>query len=106
QPADLANPDKIRTYMEAISGSAHDAAAVVSRLSEFYRTRESGEPLDQVDLNRAVTAVVDLTQPRWRDQALSEGRTIDVVTDLAEIPAMIGNEAELRELLTNLVLNA
>ena len=50
--------------------------------------------------------VVPLTQPKWKDQALGDGRTIRIEMDFEKLPSINGNESELRELATNLVFNA
>jgi CheY-like chemotaxis protein/anti-sigma regulatory factor (Ser/Thr protein kinase) len=47
-----------------------------------------------------------LTQPRWRDQALAHGAPIRVETQLLDVPPVAVVEAEIRELLTNLIFNA
>jgi CheY-like chemotaxis protein len=48
-----------------------------------------------------------MTRPRWRDIPQSHGATIELHTDLApDMPELVGIESELREALTNLVLNA
>ena len=78
---------------------------MVERLRQFHRTRED-EPFHAVDLNRVVEQSISLTQPKWKDDAEARGVTIQIKTDPQEIPRVSGNEAELREVLTNLILNA
>jgi CheY-like chemotaxis protein len=85
---------------------AGDAASVVNRLREFFRQREEGEVFAPVDLNQLVEQVVLFTQPRWRYQAQSNGVTIHVDTELQRLPLIAGDAADLREALTNLILNA
>ena len=60
-----------------------------------------------VDLNRAVVQAVDLTRPRWCDMPQGRGLTIEVRTELQEdLPPVQGVESEVREALTNLMINA
>ena len=106
QPETFADPEKTRWYVELIFTGARDAAAIVTRLREFYRPRGDGEEFQPVDPGDLVRQVVALTEPRWRGQALAEGRTIDVRTEVESASYVIGSEAELREALTNLVFNA
>ena len=48
-----------------------------------------------------------MTRPRWRDIPQEHGLVIEVKTDFeAGLPDIAGNDSELRELITNLVLNA
>ena len=58
-------------------------------------------------MNRLAAQVVDLTRPRWRDIPQERGVVVEVRTDFeASLPDIAGNDSELREAITNLVLNA
>ena len=95
--------DSLRTILT----SATDAAAVVSRLRDFYRTREDqDEPPAPVDLNALVQQVVELTRPRWYNEALAKGVRIAVKTELDYAARVLGHAPELREAIINLILNA
>ena len=94
------------TFMDHILAAARDATHVVSRLREFYRPAENNEIRVPVNLNNVATQVVSLTSPKWRGKCQAEGVQIQVVTELAEVPLIAGNAAEVREVLTNLVFNA
>lgn len=96
-----------KRFIKHIQTAGEDIAHIVSRLREFYRKREDKESLQVLDLNALAGQVVDMTRPRWRDIPQSNGVTIEVQTDLAsEIPNFVGIESEVREALTNLMLNA
>ena len=99
-------PD-VKKYLSHIRTAGEDIAHIVARLREFYRTREVDESLQQLSLNTLVEQVVDMTRPRWRDIPQSNGITIEVETRLApDMPRLAGIESEIREAVTNLVLNA
>ena len=106
KPETLQDTMRARGYLEMIHNAAKDSAVVVSRLREFYRFRDEGEVFMPVVINDLVLQVISLTQPRWKDQALAAGVTIDVRTEMGNVPTVPGNEAELREALANLVFNA
>jgi signal transduction histidine kinase/ActR/RegA family two-component response regulator len=106
RPNELADRDTVTRYLELIREGADDAASVVSRLRDFYRPRSDDEVMLPVNLTRVVEQAVSLTQPRWRDQLLALGRTVHVELDTEPVPDTAGNEAELREALTNLIFNA
>ncbi|HUX86399.1 MAG TPA: response regulator [Chloroflexota bacterium] len=106
RPEEITDPEKVRSYLTWIRAAANDAADVVGRLREFYRYRDNEEHLETVLLARIVEQSIELTQPRWKDQALAEGINIVIQTDVQNTPPVIGHEAELREMLTNLILNA
>jgi signal transduction histidine kinase/ActR/RegA family two-component response regulator/HAMP domain-containing protein len=96
-----------KRYLGHIRTAGEDIAHIVARLREFYRTREVNESLQQLRLNTLVEQVVDMTRPRWRDIPQSNGITIEVQTALAsDLPRLAGIESEIREAITNLVLNA
>lgn len=96
-----------RSQLATIARAIDDVAATVARMREFYRQREAQVVLAPVQLNALVVDVLDLTRVRWSDMALQHGLVIQVHTELAEdLPMVLGVESELREALTNLVLNA
>ncbi|MFQ5792495.1 MAG: PAS domain S-box protein, partial [Acidobacteriota bacterium] len=106
RPEHLENREKATRYLQMMNTAGKDAANVVRRLREFYRSREEDELFLAVNLNSLVEQVIMLTQPRWKDQALASGLTIHVKTDLEPVPLVTANEAEIREVLTNLIFNA
>ncbi|HTQ36171.1 MAG TPA: ATP-binding protein [Steroidobacteraceae bacterium] len=99
--------ERARGYLTTIQRAIDDVARTVARMREFYRDREAQLTLQQVDLNRAVRQVVDLTQPRWGAQPQQRGVAIELRTELAaDLPAIMGADNEIRDALTNLVFNA
>ncbi len=105
-PQMSADPAQLKEYLQTINMAAKDAAKVVSRLREFYRPRLDADLAGIVDLNRLVEQSVKLSQPKWKDQALSNGVAIEIKTELDSVSPVAGHESELREVLTNLVFNA
>jgi PAS domain S-box-containing protein len=105
-PDILSDREKSKKFLEAIKVSSEDAKDVVDRLREFYRNRTENDVFNQINLNYLVKQVVSLTMLKWKDQALSNGVNIRVLTDLGDIPFIKGIEAELREVLTNLIFNS
>ncbi len=96
---------QLRQWVQVIERSALDGAQTVRRLQDFARVRQD-QPLVPVDLNDVVRDALDITQSRWREECLRRGVVIDVRTSLATVPRVIGDAAELREAMTNLILNA
>ena len=99
--------DQSRQYLRVIQLAASDIEHTVGRMREFYRSREDQEPLLTIDLNATVKTVIGLTQPRWRDMPQRIGVSVEIATQLApQLPTILGVGSELREALTNLILNA
>jgi signal transduction histidine kinase/ActR/RegA family two-component response regulator len=99
--------DGSRKSLEHIRTAGEDIAQTVGRMSEFYRRREVNEQLRLLDVNRIVKQAIEMTSPRWQDIPQGQGIVVQVQTDLdAQLPQLYGNESELREALTNVILNA
>src|SRR5262249_45132741 len=99
--------ERARDYLETISRSIDDVAATVARMREFYRQREPQLLLAPVQLNRVAKEVADLTRARWNDMSIHQGILVEMRQELdPDLPAIMGVGSEIRELLTNLVLNA
>jgi signal transduction histidine kinase/ActR/RegA family two-component response regulator len=98
---------RARGYLETIQHAIEDVAETVARMREFYREREQQLTLVQVPLNRLAQQVLDLTRARWSDMSHQGGAMIEVQTLLApDLPPIKGVESEIRDALTNLILNA
>ncbi|MES2015583.1 MAG: ATP-binding protein [Pseudomonadota bacterium] len=96
-----------RSCLEVIKRAIDDVAATVARMREFYRQREPQMHLAQMDANRLLQQVADLTRARWSDMPQQRGIVIALRTELeAGLPLIMGVDNELREALTNLVFNA
>jgi len=96
---------ELKRWLNSIQQSALDGASTVRRLQDFARTG-APDPMVAVDVNRVITEVLQFTQARWKDEAELRGTRIEVVTELVDIPLITGNPAELREVFTNVILNA
>jgi signal transduction histidine kinase len=98
---------RAREFLETMQRAVEDVTHTIARLRDFYRQREPQLTLLPMDLNTLARQVIDLTRARWSDMALQRGVVIEVTTDLApNLPAVQGVEAETREALVNLILNA
>ncbi len=106
KPEEIGHQQKTTQYLELIRTAAKDAAEIVRRMGEFYRPRGKGERFGPVIVEQLVTEVIALTRPKWKDQAEAGGITITIEADLRGRATITGNEAELREMLINLILNS
>jgi signal transduction histidine kinase len=94
-----------RRPLQRILDAATSAAAVAKRLQNLARVRV-GHDDTPFDLGAVVREALELTRPRWRDAAEARGITYDVMCDAASDVAILGDPAEIREVVFNLVFNA
>lgn len=92
-------------WVNQIAGAAADAVRVVKNLQQFYRD-EVGDDFAPLELGPIVQQVVELTRPVWKDDPQSGGRTVELELDLQQVPRVSGKPSQIRQVLTNLVLNA
>ena len=98
---------RARGYLTTIQRAIEDVAGTVSRMREFYRTREQQLTLARVDLNRTIQQAIELTHARWSDLPQQRGVMVDLRTDLSPGAAeVMAAEGEIRDALTNLIFNA
>jgi signal transduction histidine kinase/ActR/RegA family two-component response regulator len=102
---DRLGPQEIREGLKVIERSSKDGAETIRRIQEFTGVRRDREFIS-LSLNEIVTEVVNITQPRWRDQTQKKGIQIELTTYLGEVPLIMGNPSEMREVLTNIIFNA
>jgi signal transduction histidine kinase len=91
--------------LQLIEKAAHDSAQVVRRILDFARF-SSETDFSSVDVNRLVDDVVELTRHKWSDEAQTKGHVVEVRIIAGDVPLALGNYAELREVLMNVVINA
>jgi len=99
--------DRSRDHLAVIQRAIEDVAQTVQRMRAFYLPRGLERTLSPVDLHPLLTQVIDLTRARWQNMPQERGIVVKVVTEFAADPSSIlGAESEMRDALTNLVLNA
>jgi PAS domain S-box-containing protein len=96
-----------REQLTIVQRAIEDVANTVARMREFYRPREAKLKHEMVDLNRVIEQVVELTRARWSDMPQERGVVIRLQLELqAGLPPVTGADHEIRDAITNLVLNA
>ncbi|NOZ20844.1 MAG: response regulator [Planctomycetes bacterium] len=98
------DPDDDRA-LSIIEKSARDGAQIVRRIQDMTRLRTDRYFVD-VSLNDLLEDVVAITSTRWLDQAQRQGIKIEVDEQYGTTGVVQGDEAELREAFTNIILNA
>ena len=91
--------------LECIRAAGGEAKSMVTRLRAFYRPAEEVE-IRAVYLNPLIRGVLQLLEPTRRGQEQRKNLVIDIETDLADVPAIRASEAQIREVLANIVTNS
>ncbi|MCC2669886.1 MAG: putative Histidine kinase, partial [Armatimonadetes bacterium] len=99
--------EQVRSHLNDIRTAGGDIAQIVKRMREFYRKRDQSEPVGAISLQALIPKLADLTRARWKDIPQEHGTQIELRLEVApDLPPLLGNESEIREVLTNLVFNA
>jgi PAS domain S-box-containing protein len=96
---------KVDHDLAVIEKAAQDGRETVRRIQEFSRTRRD-KKFEPVDLNEILRDALEITKTRWKDDAaLRKVNIAPVFKESGSMP-ILGNASELREVFTNLILNA
>ncbi len=99
--------EEIQRRLQNIEKAVYDGSNTVRRLQRFTeRDRDPKAMASTVDIGEAVRDVVDLTRPRWKNFMERSGHKINIQCDLVPNCLAAINASDLREVLTNLLLNA
>ncbi|HEX7785056.1 MAG TPA: response regulator [Methylomirabilota bacterium] len=94
-----------RRRLIVIRDVALEASATVRKLQEFV-SRQPQTAFGPVGLPAVIAEALELTAPRWRDEAERKGTVIAVTQDMEALPPVEGNAFELRDALVRLINNA
>jgi signal transduction histidine kinase/ActR/RegA family two-component response regulator len=104
---DASLSQQAKDYLVVIQRAIEGVAHTVARMKEFYRHREPQREHEPVELNRVLEQAIDLTRARWSAMPQERGLVIHMQSNLAPgLPAIMGADSEIRDALTNLILNA
>jgi PAS domain S-box-containing protein len=99
-----AGESEMSSQLDTIITSALRARDLIQRLSRSVEDEETAPRA--VALGNAVKEAVEVTRPRWRDEARASGIQIEMITDLADVPMVAADPTGLHDLLLNLIFNA
>jgi signal transduction histidine kinase len=94
-----------RRRLMVIRDVALEASATVRKLQEFV-SRQPQVAFGPVGLPAVIAEALELTAPRWRDEAERKGTVIAITQDMEALPPVEGNAFELRDALVRLINNA
>ena len=97
--------DELVASLRVIERAALDGSEIGRRLRQFGRGTPAAAA-EPVDLDRVVLDAVEFTRPRWESEAQVAGRHIVIEAESWAGAHVLGHSNELREVFTNLILNA
>lgn len=89
--------------LQVITNAVEDGTKTLRRILEFAR-RDSVSEFAPVELNYLITSSIDIARPKW--QSKSRKSTIEVKVEGGAPVYVMGEQAELREVVLNLIFNA
>jgi len=102
---DHLRPEEVRERLRTIEQASKDGAETVRRIQEFTGVKRDKE-FTLLSINEIIGEVMNITQPRWKDQQQRKGIQIELIKKLEDVPSILGNPSELREVFANIVFNA
>lgn len=93
------------TSLRTIENVAQDGAALIDKLQQFIR-QDRQVRFSPIDLTSLLEDCIAMTQPYWYNEPRRQGIAIELERDLQDVPTVMGDESELREVIVNLILNA
>ena len=94
-----------KTNLSVIETAVKDGSIILSRISQFTKKKPT-EKFVSIRINEILTDVIELTKPRWYNQALMAGKEVNLKFDCPDNLLVQGSPSELREVFTNLINNA
>ena len=104
----LEEPDDVEGVKEGLSiihKASKDAVQVVHRIQTFARG-SSDTDFVPTDLQQLVEETVEVTQSIWGDPTRLPDKPIEVTLKLEPVPLVYSRAAEIREVVTNFIINA
>lgn len=102
------NDPNVEKYLKVVEQSAKDAARMVERIQNFSRGSRRTDDFVRMRLSDIVRDAIDITRPRWRDDAEAAGikYSVQLRWQPDEDLVINGAPSELREVFVNIILNA
>jgi PAS domain S-box-containing protein len=98
-----ATDDVSSKSLQVITNAVEDGTKTLRRILEFAR-RDSASEFTAVELNYLITSSLDIARPKW--QSKSRKGQIEVKVEGNGNVYVMGEQAELREVILNLIFNA
>src|ERR1700730_8602455 len=97
--------DGNKKSLEVITQAVGDCSQTLWRLLDFSRRESTRHPVP-VDLSELISSSVEIARPKWQAESTNRTGTIEVCIETPAPAFTLGDSAELREVVLNLIFNA
>ena len=91
--------------LEVITRAVADGSQTLRRILDFAR-RDTVQELAPVELSELISSSVEIARPKWQSRSATRSGSIDVTIENKGTVYVLGESAELREVVLNMIFNA
>ncbi|MBC7909474.1 MAG: PAS domain-containing protein [Pyrinomonadaceae bacterium] len=91
--------------LEVITRAVADGSQTLRRILDFAR-RDTAQDFAPVDLAELVSSSVEIARPKWQNRSATRTGSINVTVENQNPVYVLGESAELREVVLNMIFNA
>jgi PAS domain S-box-containing protein len=98
---------ELRKALSTIKMATADGTEISRKMLRFTKARKITTEFVSCDIRDLIRQSIDFTMPRWKSMAQSKGINYHIDTkNINEVPLILCNPAELREIIINIINNA
>jgi PAS domain S-box-containing protein len=91
--------------LEVITRAVADGSQTLRRILDFAR-RDTAQEFVPLDLAELISSSVEIARPKWQNRSATRTGSIDVTVENQGTVYVMGEAAELREVVLNMIFNA
>ena len=91
--------------LEVITRAVADGAQTLRRILDFAR-RDTAQDFAPVELAELISSSVEIARPKWQSRSATRTGSIEVTIENKDSVYVLGESAELREVVLNMIFNA
>ena len=91
--------------LEVITRAVAEGSQTLRRILDFAR-RDTVQEFAPVELAELISSSVEIARPKWQSRSATRSGSIDVIIEDSETVYVLGESAELREVVLNMIFNA
>jgi PAS domain S-box-containing protein len=91
--------------LEVITRAVADGSQTLRRILDFAR-RDTAQEFAPVDLAELISSSVEIARPKWQNRSATRTGSINVTVENQGVVYVLGEAAELREVVLNMIFNA